>query len=183
MDIEEKFHKCDDLVGLFNSQFLVNCRTELVKGGLEPIYRPSDCPEASHQVVFTKDYFASALHEIAHWCIAGEARRTRTDYGYWYVADGRNELQQRHFEQVEVKPQALEWIFSAAARHPFRISVDNLLGEATESDVFKDRLFEQLLSYCEVGLPSRAKAFRQALANFYGGSQTLQELEFQRAAL
>ncbi len=183
MTIEEKFHNCDDLVELFNSQFLVSYRTELVKGGHEPIYLPGNSQGENHRVIFTKDYFASALHEIVHWCIAGEARRTQIDFGYWYIADGRTAQQQRDFEEVEFEPQAMEWIFSVAARYPFRVSTDNLLGEITESDTFKDRVFEQVLSYCKLGFPSRAELFRQALASFYGGSKKLQALEFQRAAL
>src|SRR3546814_2809228 len=49
---------------------------------------------------------------VAHWCLAGAARRRQDDYGYWYAADGRDLEQQHLFEQVEVKPQALELLFS-----------------------------------------------------------------------
>ncbi len=53
-------------------------------------------------------FYASALHEIAHWCIAGENRCQQVDYGYWYEPNGRSEERQFEFEKVEVKPQALE---------------------------------------------------------------------------
>lgn len=54
--------------------------------------------------------FNSALHEISHWTIAGKERRLLADLGYWYAPDGRTREQQALFEQVEVKPQAIEWL-------------------------------------------------------------------------
>jgi elongation factor P hydroxylase len=59
-----------------------------------------------------KDYLASALHEVAHWCLAGVERRKLEDYGYWYSPDGRSRGEQSAFENVEARPQALEWILS-----------------------------------------------------------------------
>src|SRR3546814_12851389 len=63
---------------------------------------------------------------VAHWCLAGAARRRQDDYGYWYAADGRDLEQQHLFEQVEVKPQALELLFSDVCGLNFCVSVDNL---------------------------------------------------------
>ncbi len=54
----------------------------------------------------SRTVFASALHEISHWCIAGKARRELVDFGYWYCPDGRDAMTQSQFEDVEVKPQA-----------------------------------------------------------------------------
>ena len=62
---------------------------------------PAQQPGALNRIVFTHDYFASALHEVAHWCVAGPERRRLTDYGYWYAPDGRTEKQQMEFERVE----------------------------------------------------------------------------------
>src|SRR4051812_38971252 len=104
-----------DLINLFNSLFADSEQTILVAGEAEPIYLPKSFGQASHQIVFANYFFSSALHEIAHWCIAGKERRQLPDYGYWYQPDGRNISEQIHFETVEVKPQALEWIFSVAA--------------------------------------------------------------------
>ena len=42
--------------------------------------------------------------------------------------DGRDEEQQKAFEQVEVKPQAIEWAFSIACDFKFNFSLDNLNG-------------------------------------------------------
>src|SRR5690606_39383874 len=52
-------------------------------------YLPASEPDGLARVVFAHGFFASALHEIAHWCIAGDYRRTLHDYGYWYCPDGR----------------------------------------------------------------------------------------------
>lgn len=121
-------HSPNDLIMLFNDLFREAYRTVLVKGSDEPEYLPASGPEGLAQVIFAHGYYASALHEISHWCIAGEHRRTLHDYGYWYCPDGRTLQQQEAFEQVEVKPQAIEWLFSVAAGSRFHISVDNLSG-------------------------------------------------------
>ena len=88
-------HHCDQLVDIFNQAFSDGYNTRLVKGGKEPEYLPADDDCHYHRIIFTRDYFASALHEIAHWCIAGEQRRQQHDYGYWYAPDGRNIQQQK----------------------------------------------------------------------------------------
>ncbi|WP_096087599.1 elongation factor P hydroxylase [Agaribacterium haliotis] len=147
----------------FNRVFLPTYRTKLKGGYDEPLYLPAKNASEYHQIQFSHDYVASALHEIAHWCVAGEKRRKQVDYGYWYAPDGRSERQQREFEQVEVKPQAIEWLLSVAAGLPFRLSVDNLNGCARASDEFRLAVAGQARSYAASGLPSRA----QSLAEFY----------------
>ncbi len=161
-------HRPEDLVTLFNTLFRNSYRTELVRGDHEPEYLPAPLADGYAQVIFAHGYFASALHEISHWCIAGERRRTLPDYGYWYCPDGRSAEQQRMFEQVEVKPQALEWLFSVACGRPFHISVDNLEGGgAIDEHGFKRRTFKQACDYLEAGLPGRAQRFFDALQTFY----------------
>ena len=93
---------------VFNRCFLLTENTRLVGGSAEPLYRPAGDGQEQHLLYYREDYFASALHEVAHWCIAGEARRQLVDFGYWYAPEGRDSQQQRAFESVEVKPQALE---------------------------------------------------------------------------
>ena len=51
--------------------------------------------------------------------IAGPEQRLLDDFGYWYVPDRRTLEQQKQFEQVEVKPQAIEWVLSNAAGYLF----------------------------------------------------------------
>ena len=125
-------HRAQDLEQLFAQTFAAGYQTVLVGGAEEPLYQPG----SPHRIVYTRDYFRSALHEVAHWCVAGEARRQQPDYGYWYAPDGRDALQQRAFEQVEVKPQALEMLFCEACGHPFAVSLDNLEGAAEGSQEF-----------------------------------------------
>lgn len=162
-------HCCSDLIQIFNNLFRESHRTLLVKGGEEPLYQPARSSADYHQVIFARGYFASALHEISHWCIAGERRRLMVDYGYWYAPDGRSPRQQREFEQVEIKPQALEWIFSVAAGHPFHLSIDNLGGAAYNRPVFADNVYRQVRQYLNEGIPGRARAFTDGLVDFYGG--------------
>ncbi|MGM0767322.1 MAG: elongation factor P hydroxylase [Pseudomonadota bacterium] len=168
-------HNPDDLIMLFNDLFRENFRTVLVRGSDEPEYLPA--PEAGGvaQIVFAHGYFASALHEISHWCIAGAQRRTLRDYGYWYCPDGRTATQQQAFEQVEVKPQALEWLFSVAAGSRFHISVDNLSGDGAADDAgFRRKVKAQADSYLEYRMPVRARAFFDTLRTFYGTGETFE---------
>ncbi|BFM16984.1 elongation factor P hydroxylase [Maricurvus nonylphenolicus] len=161
-------HCAADLVQCFNRTFDTPYNTRLVGGGEEPIYLPADQDEQFHRIVFTHDYFASALHEIAHWCVAGDVRRQQVDYGYWYAPDGRSQEQQQEFEQVEIKPQAMEWIFSVACGYHFRVSADNLEAGLGASESFKANIYQQVLAYCQQGLPVRPQQFALALAKHYG---------------
>ena len=160
----EARHDASDLERLFEQCFRVDYATLLVGGGDEPLYIPSTAaPREPHRVIYREDYFASALHEIAHWCIAGSKRRALEDYGYWYAPDGRSPLQQQEFERVEARPQALEWIFSDACGWSFQLSADNLEGGATPSESFARAVEAQRASYLSAGLPMRAATFRAAL--------------------
>jgi elongation factor P hydroxylase len=160
-------HLYQDLINLFNLTFSQSMNTVLVKGDNEPIYVPAKIVTDRHQIVFAHGYFASALHEIAHWCIAGKKRRLLEDYGYWYCPDGRNEAQQVEFEKVEVKPQAIEWAFSVAAGKLFRVSTDNLNGAQVDVEGFHLAVKKQVLNYLELGFPEQATQFIQRLHEFY----------------
>lgn len=171
-------HQSQDLIRLFETCFACDYNTILVGGGDEPEYLPAGGTSAQHRIIFTRDYFRSALHEIAHWCVAGEQRRMLPDFGYWYAPDGRNAEQQRKFELVEVKPQALEWLFCAAARHPFSVSLDNLNGEPTDSGPFQRSVHAQLLSYLDQGVPERPGRFINVLIDTYRPGLPLSRAEF-----
>ncbi|NVD35371.1 elongation factor P hydroxylase [Marinobacter lutaoensis] len=169
-------HSPSDLIMLFNDLFRDDYRTILVRGGDEPEYLPADGPDGLAQVVFAHGYYASALHEISHWCIAGEYRRTLHDYGYWYCPDGRTREQQRAFETVEVKPQAQEWLFSVAAGFRFHVSLDNLSGGgACDERGFRLKVLAQAEQYLARGLPPRGQAFFDTLTAFYGTAETFHE--------
>jgi elongation factor P hydroxylase len=160
-------YEADELVGLFNSLFMASCGTELVAGSEEPVYLPAVNAGELHRILFTRDYFSSALHEISHWCVAGHDRRLLVDFGYWYEPDGRTLQQQQDFEVVEVKPQALEWIFSAAAGVKFRVSVDNLNINEYDSSAFTEKVAQQVGLFLTNGLPDRAQQLTQRLIEHY----------------
>jgi elongation factor P hydroxylase len=176
-------HRIEDLITLFDGLFSHSFNTRLVRGDVEPVYLPCSDQVPYHQVIFAHGFFSSALHEVAHWCIAGARRRQMVDFGYWYAPDGRSAAQQNAFEQVEVRPQALEWIFSRAAGSRFFISVDNLGGEETDPEPFRRDVLRQAISYCRDGLPARAAQFCEALSAFYGTSAVLDADQFKLDAL
>ncbi len=175
----QKFSFLDDsrlntLQEVFHGLFEAPCRTRLEGGALEPLYRPAGDDEGFHTIEFTQDYFSSALHEIAHWCIAGLERRKQLDYGYWYAPDGRSVEQQKLFETVEVKPQAVERILSFACDQKFRVSADNLQANFGASEQFLVAIHTQTLEYCLRGLPSRAHELAHALAKAFGRPNPLE---------
>ena len=165
---QPKVHQVDDLIKLFEQTFYADFNTKVVKGDDEPIYLPANeqCPY--HQIIFAHGFYASALHEIAHWCLAGPKRRLLEDFGYWYLPDGRNAEQQAKFEQAEIKPQAIEWALSVACGKAFDVSVDNLNGEA-EPDrfAFKAKVWQQVQVYLSQGFPPQSQQLIQALAEYY----------------
>lgn len=192
-------HCSRDLETLFRTCFYRNYRTVLRGGAMEPLYVPAGTNCGEHLLQYREYFFASALHETAHWCIAGEERRGKVDFGYWYFEDGRTRIQQRAFETAEIKPQALEWIFSVAAGASFQVSRDNLSvergvpdpgdhrdaggGRASDTMAFADAVYRQVLSYCVLGLPERAAQFAEALTGFYGTENPLEDTRYHRQYL
>jgi elongation factor P hydroxylase len=161
-------HDFKDLIHIFEQCFFKTFNTKLIKGGDEPLYSPADEKCGYHQIIFANGYYASALHEISHWCMAGAHRRLKEDFGYWYTPDGRNQSQQKKFEQVEIKPQAIEWALSVSTGKKFDVSVDNLSGTGhTDRIAFKRAVYQQVLHYLNSGFPDDAEKFIAALANFY----------------
>jgi len=158
-----------DLQVLFDQCFLQATDTELVGGAEEPFYQPAQDNKPA-QIFYTKNYFRSALHEIAHWCVAGPERRQLADFGYWYAADGRDAQQQAQFLQVEVKPQALELLFCAAAGHRFRVSLDNLSGEAVPSAPFEQSVLARVEELLQQGLQGRVQLWCETLVQYYRGT-------------
>ena len=158
-----------ELERLFGACFESEYQTVLIGGGTEPLYIPSKNPlQASHQVIYREDYFASALHEVAHWCLAGPDRRKQEDYGYWYSPDGRNAEEQEAFERAESKPQAIESMFSEACGFPFQLSADNLDAGFGPSDRFAKAVAQARETYRRAGLPPRAEQFRLSLLGLSG---------------
>lgn len=108
----------------FNGLFGVAYNVELRGGGAEPDYIPP-APDQPGVLVARADFAASALHEAAHWCVAGAARRLQPDYGYLYLPPPRSGADQRKFFSWELRNQAVECYLSEAAGLPFRASADD----------------------------------------------------------
>jgi elongation factor P hydroxylase len=157
---------------LFDACFGGPYRTRLRGGRDEPLYQPASSAASCHYLYYREDYFASALHEVAHWCIAGERRRQLVDFGYWYIPDGRSRAQQAAFAAVESRPQALEYLFSRACGYPFSVSFDNLGGQIHPVDeaAFREAVYAAVCRYRQRGLPARALCFYRALAAARGGA-------------
>jgi len=109
------------------------------------------------------DYPRSALHEAAHWCIAGAARRRLEDYGYFYEPPPRSRDRQEAFARAEARTQALEAIFAAAAGHRFAVSVDDVDAALDFERAFARQVSEALEDWRSTGLPARAARFEAAL--------------------
>jgi hypothetical protein len=139
-----------------NNRVLQRYATRLIGGFAEPFYQAARANSLA-EIQFTRDYERSALHELAHWCIAGKQRRLLDDYGYWYVPDGRTDAQQRLFYEVEIKPQALEKHFCSALALSFEVSADNLENcSPADRNEFSRRVREQYTIYLANGFPPRA---------------------------
>lgn len=135
------------LVAIFNRCFAVSHNTVLVSGDDEPVYLPAsdECPQ--HRIIFAHGFFASALHEISHWCVAGPKRWLLEDFGYWYKPDGRTAAEQAEFEKVEIRPQAYEWLFTQASGRTFHFSADNLSSGIGASESFQKNVAVQAQAF------------------------------------
>ena len=182
-NLQTEAQQVDWLILHFNYWFS-HLNVTLVRGDFEPEYFPS-CGTQAARIQFAHGFFNSALHEISHWSIAGDQRRTLPDLGYWYAPDGRTAEQQALFEQVEIKPQAIEWLFSQAFGRKFRVSLDNLTGEASDGRQFKDHVYAQVQRYLhgETKLPRDAKYLIECICRVTRSGKTLQSDEFQREML
>ncbi len=181
--LQTEVQQVDWLILHFNHWFS-HLNVSLVKGDFEPEYFPAT-EDAPARIQFAHGFFNSALHEISHWTIAGEKRRLLSDLGYWYAPDGRSAEQQALFEQVEVKPQAIEWMFAQAFGRKFRVSLDNLTGDGGDGSTFKDNVYAQVQRYFsgEAKLPRDAAHFIACICACTRSGKTLQSDEFQRNLL
>jgi elongation factor P hydroxylase len=182
-NLQSETEQVDWLILHFNYWFS-HLNVNLIRGEDEPEYFPATEQQPA-RIQFAHGFFNSALHEISHWTIAGEQRRLLPDLGYWYAPDGRTQEQQALFEQVEIKPQAIEWMFAKAFGRKFRVSLDNLTGEGGDGSTFKDNVYAQVQRYCsgEVVLPRDAKYFIDCICACTRSGKTLQSDEFQREML
>ncbi|ROS05026.1 hypothetical protein EDC56_0548 [Sinobacterium caligoides] len=182
-------HNYPKLIELFNACFAERdyrdgSNTRLICGQGEPIYYPAGMPEEDsghdyHRIIFAHGFFASALHELAHWCVAGQERRCLVDFGYWYIPDGRTAAQQQAFERVEGRTQAIEWLLASACDYRFCVSVDNLTGEAGDSQGFKALVYQYLQGYLQAGVNERTQCLINAFSTHFGVKEPMAAERFQ----
>ena len=100
----------------------------VIQGGAdEPFYKAAtDKNKAT--LYFRDNYPRSLLHELAHYCLAGDKRRTLDDFGYWYSPCGRSAEEQKKFEAVEARPQGLEKVMCEIVGLKFSPSTDDFSG-------------------------------------------------------
>lgn len=151
------------IAGCFNRTLGRDHRVRLIGGAVEPLYLPGSDGFAT--IRYTRDYPASALHELAHWAIAGRRRRGLVDYGYWYVPPPRTPSAQAAFSRVEVPVQALESRLSAACGLPFRVSVDDVDAPPGSASRFSAEVAAAAGAFLS-GVPPRARALLAVLADF-----------------
>ncbi|MBT3428736.1 MAG: hypothetical protein HOL98_13375 [Gammaproteobacteria bacterium] len=163
---------------IFNRTFK-EFNTQLRGGAKEPFYSAAGGPSQSNLISYRHDYTASALHEVSHWCLAGKSRRKLDDFGYWYIGD-RSGSEQLAFEQVEARPQALEWIFSIAAGLPFRVSVDACYRVADAA--FKQQV-QLAVELMRADLPARGHMMARALAQVSHQHDFLNSQHFEQLPL
>jgi elongation factor P hydroxylase len=156
-----------ELAGVFNRLFQAGYRTQMRGGADEPLYLPATAT-APALVIYTRDYAASALHEAAHWCIAGPRRRQLVDYGYAYVPPPRSPAQQQRFFHHELRVQALERIFAEAANLQFRVSLDDPHTNTVAAEEFAGAVAAEAARLQARGLPVRAAWFHGELVRRFG---------------
>jgi len=172
MLLHEDSEKLQRLEVLFARLFSGSEQAVLVRAlTSDPVYFPKSELRDFNEIHFANEFFSSALHEIAHWLIAGCDRRTRIDFGYWYKPDGRNPAEQELFEQFEARNQGLEWILSVAADHNFHVSTDNLSGGKVGGESFAQAVRTHALLFLRNGLSGRCKVLVDGLISEFSDPQ------------
>ncbi len=147
---------------VFNAEFFDSHHTLMSGGATEPLYEPV-AGATPARITYTRNYPASALHEAAHWCLAGPGRRQWRDYGYPYVPGPRSAQQRAGFFAAEADVQALEAVFARTCGVRFVVSADDFDASAAELERFAGVVAERTLARA-ANLPPRARRFCEALA-------------------
>ena len=153
------------IAGCFNRGLGRRYGARLIGGAPEPLYEAR--PTGVSLIRYRADYAASALHELAHWCIAGVRRRGLKDYGYWYRPPPRTPAEQAAFIRAEVPVQALEAHLAEACGLPFEVSVDDVASADGRA-----ALEEALAVYraADRPLPRRGRMLAEALRALRGAA-------------
>ncbi|WP_422381821.1 elongation factor P hydroxylase [Marinicellulosiphila megalodicopiae] len=136
----------------------------LIEGGAdEPFYKAAKNNDKA-KIIYRSNYPRSLLHELSHYCLAGNRRRNIDDFGYWYSPCGRSFEEQQRFELVEARPQGLEKVMCELVGLKFSPSLDDFSG-MPNSQMFLKKLEE---SYQEMtsNPPSTASKVLEGLKLF-----------------
>ena len=149
----------DLIIQTFNQGLGFQFDTKLIDEGTEPIYQPAQHHGEAHKIFFAHGYWSSALHELAHWCIAGSERRKLLDYGYWYKPNRSQKDDRQRFLQSEARPQALEWHFTVALGQDFFVSLDDFSNDQNMLEEFRRMIRKEAIDLHQNSLPPRAQVF------------------------
>ncbi len=126
---------CQFLIDVFSKTFP---KLKIVGGAEEPFYE-APANGSSAKLYFRSNYPRSLLHEMSHYCLAGDRRRKVDDFGYWYTPCGRSSEEQSQFELAEARPQGLEKVMCEIVGIKFSPSLDDFSGRLP-SQIFLQRL-------------------------------------------
>ena len=152
----------DTIAACFRQRFACRYTVDISGGATEPLYVPAAEGKPAH-IYYREDFAASALHEVAHWCVAGPQRRRLVDFGYGYSPPPRDQQAQQRFFQLELKVQTLESLFAQAAGIDFQPSADNLDASISEFAAQICRAREATLRWMSESPDGRAHEFYLAL--------------------
>jgi elongation factor P hydroxylase len=125
--------RCQSLI----SAFAIIFPQLTIKGGAEEPYYTASVNDTNATIHFRNNYPRSLLHEIAHYCLAGDRRRAIDDFGYWYSECGRTQDEQLRFEAVEIRPQGLEKALCETVGIKFSPSLDDFSGRPPSNNFLK----------------------------------------------
>lgn len=167
----------DEIITLFNDLYGARENTWLTRAEDDPCYLPGRGGQPRNLICFAHGFYTSALHEIAHWLLAGPDRRRLVDYGYWYQPGERSDAVRSRFFAVEKNNQSLEWFLTVAAGIRFFVSVDEPAMPAGRLQEFRRAVAERARQRVMEGLPAAAAPLLQALTGRYGTTAALSSLQ------
>jgi len=126
---------CEYLIAVFGDAF----PNLVIRGGAEEPLYTAPKEDATATIHFRSNYPRSLLHEVSHYCLAGERRRCIDDFGFWYFPSGRTVEEQQRFELVEARPQGLEKAMCEIMGIAFSPSLDDF-STRPMSTIFLQRL-------------------------------------------
>lgn len=119
-----------------------------LKGGAEEPFYVAPTSDMCAIIYFRSNFPRSLLHEVAHYCLAGDRRRTLDDFGFWYSPCGRTAEEQVRFEIVEARPQGLEMAMCEIVGLKFSPSLDDFSGRPPSADFLQnlDAAYREMLT-------------------------------------